>query len=137
MVAVCFMLVGLGLLTAAIVITLQTRSFIADSVMAEAHVVALQSSRRSSYYTLFSFQDTTGTFHTNRSATAQAPPPFSVGSQITVLYPSSDPESARIKTFGSLWLVPTFLFGFGVAFLGGGSAALILGRKTYGSLEVE
>jgi hypothetical protein len=89
------------------------------------------------YYTEFAFTDKTGRTRTNRTASAEYPAPFAVGDKITVLLPPDNPESARIKSFRSLWIIPTFLFGFGVGFMGIGTLAFIAARKTYGKGSFE
>jgi hypothetical protein len=61
------------------------------------------------------------------------PPPFEIGSKITVLFPRDHPEFARFKSFRTLWFIPTFLFVLGCAFAGIGILALFAVRKTYGN----
>ena len=84
------------------------------------------------YYTIFTFADNTGRTYTNRTNSAEYPAPFIVGDKITVLYQPDSPQSARIKSFRALWIIPTFLFGFSFGFMGIGTLAFIAARNTYG-----
>jgi hypothetical protein len=134
---VVFILIGLGLLVAGTVMAWQTRSFIASAITARGEVVGLEPNRSgtrggTTYFTVFTFKDATGQSHTSRTSSSQNPPPFQVGSEITVLYPVGLPESARIKSFSTLWLLPTFLCVIGFGMAGIGAAALYAARKTYG-----
>jgi hypothetical protein len=70
--------------------------------------------------------------HAYRTTVAEYPAPFSVGDRITVLFQPADPSPARIKSFRSLWIIPTFLLGFGLGFMGIGGAAFNAARNTYG-----
>jgi hypothetical protein len=134
---IAFVLIGSVLLVAATIMTLQTRSFIASAIATNGKVVGLEPSNsgtrnKTTYFTVFSFKDAAGQTHTIRTTSSQYPPPFQVGSEITVLYPVGLPESAQIKSFSMLWLTPTFLFVMGFGFAGIGSLALHAVRKTYG-----
>ena len=130
-----FVIVGLGLLVVAAVLSLQTRSFMASAVATPGWVVGLEPSHsgHATYYTVFAYADERGMPHTNRTDWAQNPPPFSIGSQITVLFPPSRPEAAQIKSFSALWLIPTVLWGFGLGFTVVGTLAFFAARKTYGN----
>jgi hypothetical protein len=134
---VTFVIVGIGLLVAGTVITLQTRSFIASAIATDGKVVGLEPSNsgtrnKTTYFTVFAFKDAAGQTHTIRTTSSQNPPPFQVGSEITVLYPVGLPESARIKSFSTLWLIPTFFFVIGFGLAGIGALPLHAARKTYG-----
>jgi len=55
------------------------------------------------------FQDSTGVQHTVSSRLFEAPPAFHVGESVPVLYLGSSPQTARIDSFGEIWLLPIFL----------------------------
>jgi len=134
---VLFIIIGFGLLIAGTVITQQTRSFIASAIAARGQVVGLEPNdsdfnKRTTYFTVFAFKDSTGQPHQIRTTSSQYPPPFQVGNEITVLYPVGLPESAQIKSFSTLWLMPTVFFVLGFGFVGIGAGALCAVRKTYG-----
>jgi hypothetical protein len=131
-VTVVFIVLGIGLMAAGTTRIIQTRTFIASATAADGQVVDLEPnhrSRRTTDYAVFAFKDATGLSHTNRTTSAHRPPPFPVGSKITVLYPVGLPESAQIKSFRTLWFLPTLLFGFGFSFTAIGVAALRAARK--------
>jgi Protein of unknown function (DUF3592) len=138
-ITISFALVGFGFLVAATVTTLQTRSFIASANTVPGLVVNLEPYHHSTsrghtpYNTVFTFTDNAGQSHTNRTTFAQYPPPFQIGSQVAVLFQTNNPESAQIKSFRTLWIVPTLLFTFGFGFAGIGILAYFSARKTYGN----
>ena len=70
--------------------------------------------------------------HTVRTSWAQHPQPYNVGDRIVVLYPLDSPDDARIRSFSSLWLLPTILGAIGFVFPAIGLFAFISARKTYG-----
>jgi len=136
-VSVTFFFLGIGLLVAAGIFTWRTQAFIAQSVSTQGRVVeleyrsAIRARSGGGEVTVFTFTDTTGRQHTNRAGAAQSPPTHQVGDTVTVLYSASQPETAQIRAFRTLWILPTFLGGFGVAFTVVGLVALVAVRKTY------
>jgi len=51
------------------------------------------------------------------SDSSSSPPSYRTGESVVVLYQEGDPTGARIKSFFSLWLPPTFLCIFGAVFV--------------------
>ena len=129
--ALFFVIVGLGFLVAATLVSLQTREFVASAVSTTGLVVALEPGHRG-YYTVFTYADDHGQPHTDRTDSAEDPAPFRVGSRITALYLPNLPEAARIKSFRTLWLLPAVLWGFGLGITLAGTFGFIAARKTYG-----
>lgn len=136
-------LVGVGLVAASAFLAWQTWMFMRTSKSATGRVVdlewrngrgGLRGSSGGGYVTVFTFTDGSGQAHTVRTTCAQNPPTHQVGAAVEVLFPSNCPEDARIRSFSTLWLVPTFLLGFGVAFTGVGGYGFVTARKTYGDL---
>lgn len=135
--SVSFLTLGLALCVVTAVLWLRTRTFIRESVSASGRVVELEYGEglggRSGggHITVFTFVDAAGQSHTNRAGAAQSPPTHQVGDTVTVLYAPNDPAVARIQGFRTLWVVHTFLGGFGFAFTGIGLVAWFAVRKTY------
>lgn len=138
-----FFFVGVGLVAASAFLAWQTWTFMRTSKSAPGRVVDLEwrdgsAGRRGSsgggYATVFTFMDASGQAHTVRTKSAQNPPTHQVGVPVEVLYPPTCPKDARIHSFSTLWLTPTFLLGFGVAFAGIGGYGFVVARKTYGDL---
>ena len=134
---VAFLLVGVGFLVASAFLACQTSTFIHSSKTVPGRVVDLEwfsgsSGHGGGYRTVFTFTDGSGRAHTVRTKSAQNPPTHSIGAAVEVLFQPTYPEDARIRSFQTLWLIPTVLAGFGVAFAGMGGGALLAARKTYG-----
>ena len=135
--SVSFFIVGVGLLAAAGVFLWRTKAFIAESVSTPGRVVELEyqtglgAHSSGGFVTIFTFADAAGYPHTNRTASAQTPATHQVGESVTVLYLANHTDTAQIRGFRTLWIVPTFLGGFGIAFTCIGLIALVAVRKTY------
>ena len=135
--SVTFFFLGIGLLVAAGLSLWRTRAFVAQSVSTQGRVVELEyrsgigGRRGGGEVAVFTFTDAIGRQHTNRAGAAQSPPTHQVGDTVTVLYSASQPETAQIRAFRTLFILPTFLGGFGVAFTVVGLVALAAVRKTY------
>ena len=130
-----FCLVGIGLLAASAFLACRTSTFIHTSRTALGRVVELEGNRRGRYVTVFTFPDASGQIRTARTKSAQNPPTHPIGATVEVLFQPTNPEDARIRSFKTLWDIPTFLAGFGVLFAGVGGYAFVAGRKTYGELS--
>src|SRR5580704_61042 len=106
-VATLFILVGVGCFIAGAILCLHTRAFIATAKTASGSVVGVDPGTDShgapTYHTVFSFTDDSGATHTIRASYSQSPPPYRIGDQVAVLYQPASPESARVRSFVSLW----------------------------------
>ena len=99
-----------------------------SSVRADGTVV--QSVERGSgddlvYCPVFIFRDSSGFEHTNRATGGSNPPRFPVGSKVSVLYRTSNPDAAQIDDSFMLWICPLIfiaLFGFY------GTVGILIGR---------
>jgi hypothetical protein len=135
-----FFLLGVGLLAAAGFFIWQTCTFIRDSKVATGRVVKLEwrdglSGRHGSgggYVAVFTFTDGSGQTRTVRAKSGRNPPRHEVGAVVVVLFPPEDPDQARIRSFDTLWLVPTVLFCFGLGFSVVGGYGFLAARRTYG-----
>ncbi|MBN7771627.1 DUF3592 domain-containing protein [Marinobacter daepoensis] len=131
-----FALIGAGLLVGAFMSYNSTASFIERSTEAWGTVVDLERSRSSdstTYYPVVVFEDVMGQQIEFRSRSGSNPPAFSRGETVSVFYESSEPESARINSFFSLWGLSVILGGLGLVFgaIGGGMVlfGLLKGRS--------
>jgi hypothetical protein len=119
-------------------LVLQTRSFIRSSKVARGQVIDLEPHHRAGgrrlggggYVTVFTFTDAVGQSHTARTDGAQNPPTHQIGDSVEVLYQAGRPESARIRSFQTLWLLPILLGGPGIFFAAIGGGGLVAGNKS-------
>jgi hypothetical protein len=136
-VAAFFILVGVGCLIAGGVLCFRTRAFLASAKTTSGSVIRLEPSTGSHgetmYHIIFTFTDDSGSRHTVRTSYSQHPQPYQIGDPVVVLYQPASPESARIRSFSSLWLAPVVLGAIGVTFPIVGLFAFSAARKTYGS----
>ncbi len=99
--------VGLLLLAVAGFLTVRTASFLARASSAPGVVIELRETRDSDGGTLYRpvvrFAPRSGGDLTIESSMGTAPPAFSVGERVEVLYAPDNPRDARIRSFGSLW----------------------------------
>jgi hypothetical protein len=137
-IATLFVLVGVGCLIAGVVVFFHTRAFITSAKTTSGRVVRLDPDTDNHhniiYHTVFTFTDDSGSPHTIRTSYAQRPQPYRIGDPVTILYQPASPESARIRSFGSLWLAPTILGSVGVIFPTVALLAFSAARRTYGAV---
>jgi Protein of unknown function (DUF3592) len=85
------------------------------------------------YAPTFRFRDSAGVQHTVSSAVGESPPAYHVGDKVPVLYIRSDPQDARIDSFGQVWALPILAAIGGSIFLLIGLIVLflpkIIGRR--------
>jgi hypothetical protein len=136
-VSVTFFFLGIGMLVAAGVFAWRTQAFVAQSVSTPGRVIEMEyrsgvgARSGGGEVAVFTFTDSRGRQHTNRAGAAQSPSTHQIGASVTVLYSEGQPETAQIRGFRTLWILPTFLGGFGVAFTAFGLMALAAVRKTH------
>jgi hypothetical protein len=73
------------------------------------------------YYPVVEFTAKDGKRRSVQLSEGSFPPAYEVGDEVTVLYESDHPLSARIKSFGSsalMWILPGITGILGIAFLG-------------------
>jgi hypothetical protein len=134
--AVVFSFVGLGLIIVGAFQFFEVRAFVRTAAVADGRVVKLELSRfpgrsRHGYVTVFTFLDASGQAHTARTL-ARNPASHNVGAKVEVLYQPEAPESARIRAFRMLWLIPTVLISLGLTFSGVGPFIFLKARSIYG-----
>lgn len=130
-----YFFVAIALLAASTIVFWQTRDFVRSSISVPGRVVDLERSVSSDRYTVFTFTNEAGQTYTARTRFASKRPIHQIGEPITVLYSPTQPQAARIKSFDSLWLFPTFIGAFAIVFTGAGTFAFIAARKTYGGSQ--
>lgn len=127
------LIVGLVLLGIASYMGYNKYTFLQNAVTAKATVVSYRTTtdtetkkngnRRSTkkttyYYPTFEFKD-----HQNRITQVESnvgegnSKPYSIGSQVEIVYAKENPQDAKIKSFLNLWLFTTIVGGFAMIFL--------------------
>ena len=119
--AIVFLVVGGGMLVAAVVTGIATNGFVGRAASAPGEVSRLNA----------------GGSHPEIVFTAASGEKISYpqgglifgyrpGQKVRVLYSQEDPKGpARVDAFGALWFVPLMLFGLGLALIIGGAALLV------------
>jgi hypothetical protein len=119
--AIVFLVVGGGMLVAAVVTGIATNGFVGRAASAPGEVSRLNA----------------GGSHPEIVFTAASGEKISYpqgglifgyrpGQKVRVLYSQEDPKgTARVDAFGALWFVPLMLFGLGLALIIGGAALLV------------
>ncbi|MFM9842727.1 MAG: DUF3592 domain-containing protein [Dongiaceae bacterium] len=125
-----FLLVGIGLLAAAVYCFVATWQFIGGAVTADGVVVALEERWDSdhsdyTYYPRVAFETEDRRKFEFTSDTGSRPAAFDIGEPVRVLFDPARPGAARIDSFLQLWLLPLVLGGIGTAFAGFGLAATL------------
>ncbi len=128
-----FGLIGAGLLVGTFALAMNTRSFIATAKHAEGTVTELLEKRDKddgsiTYTPVVAFIADSGANVSFASSFSSKPAAYDVGETVEVLYAPDDPNDARIKGFGSLWLGPLIMGVLGFVFAGIGFGILIASR---------
>jgi hypothetical protein len=130
---IVFGLIGTGLLIGTFALGMNTRSFIAAAKHAEGTVTELVEKRDKddgsiTYTPVVAFTADNGATVSFTSSFSSQPAAYAVGEKVEVLYAPDDPNDARIKGFGSLWLGPLIMGVLGLVFSGIGFGILTAGR---------
>jgi hypothetical protein len=127
-----FIFAGIGsiFLIVGIIITLNTRSFVAKSVTTQGTVIDLirrtsGSSRSSVYYPMIQFTTSSGDRIIFEANSGSSQPAFKKDQQVEVLYNPQQPNSAVINSWAELWLLPVICTAMGSLFVLIGGIALI------------
>ena len=122
---IIFVIIGVGLTTAGLVWLGRTIVFVNSANRTTGTVVEIQivKSRRSgaTYRPVFTYADASGMVHTNPSASSSSGPgiEFHVGDKVDVLYTGAGATRAEIDSFGTIWLGPVAISGFGLLWVCG------------------
>jgi hypothetical protein len=92
--------------------------------------IVIQSVERGSgdnvvYCPVFVFRDSSGFEHTNRATGGSNPPRFPVGSKVSILYRTSNPDTGQIDDRFMLWICPLLFIALGIFY---GSIGLTVDR---------
>lgn len=128
-----FAAIGLAMVLGSLMVLNHTASFVHRASRAQGTVTALARQESTDYSntngstsstpsTRYTFQPIVRFQHgTQRiqfsDSVASNPPAYHVGEIVNVLYLESDPYSARIESFTSLWFVPIIFCGLGAILL--------------------
>ena len=123
---VIFVVIGAGLLVAAVGSFQSTQGFIASADVTTGVVVDLErresrdsdGNRSVTYYPVVQYRLPSGGTRQFRSSTGSNPPSYRQGQEVEVLYQPDNPRDARINGFFSLWGMTMILSVMGVAFTG-------------------
>ena len=121
-VGTAFIIIGSLIAVAGLVWLFRTMAFVRGAAKASGQIVAVEHSRsykgRSIYHPVFTFKDSAGIIHTQRSSLGSADYSFAAGERVTVLYDPVAPEHSMIDSFQTIWLSPVFITAFGLLFGG-------------------
>lgn len=117
-----FIAVGSLIAIAGIIWLFRTAAFVSRAAKAPGQVIAMERSEGSEggsvYHPVFTFTDSGGIVHTQRSSFGSSDFSFEAGEHVTVLYDSAVPKHSKIESFQTLWLGPLLITGFGLLFGG-------------------
>jgi len=122
-----------------------TKIFLVNAIEAEGVIIGFASvrseSRRNSssvvsvsytYAPRTKFKTMEGETVEFNSRNSSSPPAYSVGQKVKVLYVPTNPQSASIDSFWSLWGLASILGGIGLVFLLGGIFIFFMMSKRFG-----
>jgi hypothetical protein len=128
LVGVAFILIGNLILIAGLVWLVRTAAFVGRATQVPGQVITVERSAGSKggsvYHPVFTFADSAGIVHTQRSSFGSSDLSFGTGERVNVLYDPTAPGLSKIESFETVWLGPVFVTGFG--FLFGGFACVWL-----------
>ena len=112
-----FLAIGIVILIITAKIRLNTLAFLAKAISTKGRVINLEERASNdddgrysySYYPVVEFSYSRGRTKQFVSKLGRNPPAFKVGQEVTVMYDPNNVESAKIGTFGELWLFTVIL----------------------------
>lgn len=125
-----FAVVGLCVLIGAFFLYKNTHDFLQNSVSTQGVVLELvrsASSDSTTYAPVVLFEAENGAVVEFTSSVSSNPPSYATGDRVEVLYQTSEPERARIKSFFSLWGAPLILGILGSVFFLVGFSIIVFG----------
>ncbi len=129
-----FAALGIAMLAGAAYMTVQTRTFVDNSIETTGTVTELiekESSDRGSftYLPVVVFETASEETIEFRSRTSSNPPAFHVGETVRINYDPAFPSQARIHAISTLWLFPIMLVIMGLVFGGAGFGMILYTYK--------
>ena len=133
--ALVFALVGVGMLAWAASEYRSASALTGDAIKADGTVIEMIKQEFSdpdagltyAYAPRIEFVDESGGTR-NFIGNASNPPAYREGDHVEVIFQRSQPETARINSFMSLWLFPIVMAAFGLLFTLAGGAVLVSRR---------
>lgn len=113
-----FIVMGMIVAVGGAIWLFRTAAFMRNAARAPGHVIAMD--RRAGaegYHAVFTFTDSSGGVHTQRSSFYSSKFAFEPGEQVIVLYNPKTPKHSEIDSFKTLWFGPVFVTGFGMMFV--------------------
>tara|TARA_B100000809_G_C15037492_1_gene494299 strand:+ start:388 stop:1086 length:699 start_codon:yes stop_codon:yes gene_type:complete len=134
---IAFPLVGIGLLSLAVFMALNTSNFLKAATAGAGEVIDLVESvsdGSTTYAPVVRFATSNGQEYEFKSNTSSNPPSYNIGESVEVLYIHSSPSDAKINGFFSLWGVSIISGILGAVFftigLGLGVFSFVQGRSS-------
>jgi Protein of unknown function (DUF3592) len=122
LIGTAFIVIGSLVAIAGLIWLVRTVVFVSGATKASGQVIAMERSEGSkggsAYHPVFTFADSAGIVHTQRSSFGSSDYSFEAGERVTVLYDSTTPKRSKIESFQTVWLGPVFVTGFGLLFGG-------------------
>jgi hypothetical protein len=122
LVGTVFIVVGSFVAVAGLIWLFRTMAFVSRATKAPGQVIAMERSEGSKggsvFHPVFTFTDSAGIIHTQRSSFGSSDYSFEAGERVTVLYDSTTPKHSKIESFQTVWFGPVFITGFGLLFGG-------------------
>ena len=118
-----FIVIGSLIAIAGLVWLAWTAAFMSRAAKAPGQVIAMERSEGSEkdsavYHPVFTFVDSAGIVHTQRSSFGSSRYSFEVGELVTIRYDSTTPKHSKMESFQTVWLGPIIVTGFGLLFGG-------------------
>jgi len=96
-----------------------TSNFIDNSLVEQGQVINLlerESEDSITYAPVIRYSDLEGKSHELISSSSSNPPAYQIGESVEILYLKSNPETAEVKSFFSLWGGATIMLFIGIVF---------------------
>lgn len=118
LVGTAFVIIGSLVAVAGLIWLIWTAGFVSRATKAIGQIIAMERSEGSEggpiYQPVFTFTDSGGISHTQRSSSSTSEFSFEIGDRVTVLYDSATPKHSKIESFETVWLGPLVVTGFGL-----------------------
>lgn len=129
-----FLIVGLGLMGLSFYLYQDTRAFLSEAATAQGEIIDFEVREDrtnndgrvdSSYHPVIRFDTQEGSEITFTSSSGSGSPSYDIGEKVEVLYSPSEPRSAKINGFFSLWGGALISGLLGVAFFFSATGSII------------
>ncbi|MEM6750283.1 MAG: DUF3592 domain-containing protein [Planctomycetota bacterium] len=130
-----FALIGAAFLGVGVWLGVRTQDFLATAVTTQGEVVHVERIRSSdpdsgdTFKPTFAFQDQAGAPRNVTPSMSSSEWNFAIGEPVEIVYDPAEPQNAKLKSFGGLWLLPTIFAGMGLVFTVVGVPIFLATRK--------